>query len=153
MVECPQEVDYESKDCQHRSQMAQCFASKNDASLEKFLMSPKLLALKLYFKTGSKEFLTKVVEGVQLISYNERIVVPTSLRDRIITWYHHCLCHPGQLCMEATLQQLYSWNNMNSTVQGCLKSCKKCQMCKKNRKQYGLLPAKDQRSRSPVGVE
>ena len=150
MVAWPQELDYESPDGRDKSQMAKCYASKNDASIEKFPMSPKLLfaeqqkdqSLKRHFATGSKEYSTKVVEGVQLITYKDKIVVPTLLRDRIMSWYHHYLCHPRQVRMEATLRQLYYWHNMRATVQRHVKSCKICQLCKKPIKNYGLLPAK-----------
>jgi hypothetical protein len=45
----------------------------------------------------------------KLITRNERIVIPTSLQKRIVRWYHHILCHPGESRTEATIAQHFHW--------------------------------------------
>ena len=38
---------------------------------------------------------TKNIHGPDLIFYNKKIVIPPTLVDRIILWYHEHLNHPG----------------------------------------------------------
>jgi hypothetical protein len=157
MVEWPQEGDYESPDARDVTEMAVSYASEQDKINEKFPMSPLLIAkeqkkdnkLMKSLEQGTKVYRTKKLEGKELITYNDKIVVPEILRDRIISWYHHYLCHPGQLRMEATLRQNYYWEKMRATVQSHVKACKICQMCKKPRKQYGHLPVKTAEEAEP----
>ena len=41
----------------------------------------------------------------ELVCYKDKIVVPKSLEDHIINWYHTVLCHPGELRTEETIRQ------------------------------------------------
>ena len=57
-------------------------------------------------------------------------------------WYHEYLVHPGQTRMEETLRKVFYWPNLDKDVQGYVKTCRKCQISKRQRKKYGHLPAK-----------
>ena len=35
------------------------------------------------------------IEGIKILTYEDKIYIPTNLREDTITWYHHFLCHPG----------------------------------------------------------
>ena len=130
-----------------------CFLSKEeDAELEHFPMSPRLLAkeqqsrkkeMEEYSKKSKAHFKEKVIEGENLLTLNKRIVVPRSLQQRIIAWYHLYLRHTGQTRLEATIGQLYWWPSMNKDIMQHVKTCRECQKCKKVRKKYGHLPAKE----------
>ena len=45
--------------------------------------------------------------------------------------------------MEATLRQLFTWNNLRKDVERHVRTCRTCQLCKKNRKKYGHVPPKE----------
>jgi hypothetical protein len=36
------------------------------------------------------------IEGYDLICYKEKIYIPQSLTQRVLSWYHEYLLHPGQ---------------------------------------------------------
>jgi hypothetical protein len=53
----------------------------------------------------SDRYTTKVVEGVELIHNNGKILVPVSLQECVLEWYHLLLLvHPGEKWMEATIR-------------------------------------------------
>ena len=84
-----------------------------------------------------------MIDDHKLITYNNKIYIPpSSLRIRIISWYHHFLCHPGGDRLSNTIQQVCSWPGM---VNQCRQVCKKCATCQKFKKRtryYGKLPPK-----------
>mmetsp|Transcript_2824 Transcript_2824/g.7823 ORF Transcript_2824/g.7823 Transcript_2824/m.7823 type:complete len:1452 (-) Transcript_2824:296-4651(-) len=110
-------------------------------TVQKYQQKDKIL--QQHMKTNSNtDYTTKNVEGVPLIHYKDKIFVPKGLRARITEWYHHYLVHPGQTRMEATIRQLFYWPGLKAEIADHCKSCKQCQLSKKNRKKYGHLPAK-----------
>jgi hypothetical protein len=36
------------------------------------------------------------IEGYDLLCYKDKIYIPQSLRQRVLSWYHEYLLHPGQ---------------------------------------------------------
>jgi hypothetical protein len=55
--------------------------------------------LKVYFKKNAK-MLQKdkgphLIEDTKVLYKNGKIIIPTSLRHRAVSWYHHYLQHPG----------------------------------------------------------
>jgi RNase H-like domain found in reverse transcriptase len=38
-----------------------------------------------------------------LICHNNKIVIPTTLQQRVVSWYHNILCHSGETRTEQTL--------------------------------------------------
>lgn len=130
-------------------EMAYAFGEKDTAS-EKFPLLPRLIAkeqakdkaLQRKALQSKKEYTLRPIEGESLITTNNRIVLPKSLQQRVIAWYHEYLCHPGVTRMEATLGKTLYWPNMRDDIKSYVKSCRKCQLCKKQRKNYGLIPEK-----------
>ena len=59
-----------------------------------------------------------------------------------MTWYHEYLVHPGQTRMEETLRKVFYWPNLDKDTQAYVKTCRECQMSKRQRKKCGHLPAK-----------
>ena len=49
----------------------------------------------------------KVVKGEELLHLNNKIYVPETLQERVLTWYHDILIHPGEAKMEQTIKAVY----------------------------------------------
>ena len=77
-----------------------------------------------------------------LICRKHKIVIPKQLEKRVVEWYHHTLCHPGETRTELTISQHYYWKNLRKTVHEVCSKCDACQFLKRNKKQYGKLPPK-----------
>ena len=56
---------------------------------------------------GTK-YTTKEVEGVYLIHENNKIIVPTTLQERVMEWYHTILVHSGKKRMEESICSIYT---------------------------------------------
>lgn len=95
-------------------------------------------------KDKAGAFSLKKVEGVLLLHENSKIVVPTTLKERVMDWYHYALVHPGVKRMEESIRLMYTWKGLRKDVKECCRPCDKCQRCKTTRKvKYGLLPEKE----------
>ena len=88
-------------------------------------------------------FSTTKLEGVEVITYQGKIYIPSQLQQRVVAWYHEYLAHPGESRTEATIRQTCTWPNLRSHVQTFCKTCHTCQLFKKQRKRYGHLPPKE----------
>ena len=127
--------------------LAKRLVTQTDLEEDKFPLNPRLIAKeqnndKWVKEQDSSEFKVHKIEGVELLTYQQKIVIPTSLRGRILAWYHSYLAHPGQTRMEATLRQTLWWPNMRKDVERHVRTCPECQKFKGPRKKYGHLPAK-----------
>ena len=98
--------------------------------------------IKAALKKNPAAYDTSKIEDVELITFRKRIYLPKALRARVVAWYHEYLSHPGQTRMERTLAQTLYWPKMAQDVHNHVRTCKKCQMYKGPRKEYGHLPAK-----------
>lgn len=78
-----------------------------------------------------------------LICHNGKIVIPASLRRRVVEWYHNYLLHPGLNRTEETIQQHLMWKRMRDDIRKYVSQCQVCQKNKKQTKRYGHLPAKE----------
>jgi hypothetical protein len=47
-----------------------------------------------------------LIEDTKVLCKNGKIVIPTSLRHRADSWYHHYLQHPGRLHLEETMRSV-----------------------------------------------
>jgi hypothetical protein len=88
---------------------------------EEFPMSPKIIAREKNKDTHLKEvmkksdnFSNRTVERSTVITYDKKIYIPISLRNRIVWWYHIYLQHPGITRMETTLRQNLTWPNLKN---------------------------------------
>lgn len=127
------------------------YMNTDEAVAEEFPMNPKLIRReqqtdeelkKKMADDQNQRFAMKPVEGVELVHMNGKIYVPLSLRERIISWYHQFLVHPGRTRMEATIRQNFTWPGLTPQVDNYCKTCHECQLFKKQRKKYGHLPPK-----------
>ena len=51
-------------------------------------------------------YTTKEVEGVYLIHKNNKIIVPPTLQERVMEWYHTILIHSGEKRMEESIRSI-----------------------------------------------
>jgi hypothetical protein len=112
-------------------------------------MSPEIIAREQKKDTHLKEVMKKsdkfserIVERSTVITYDNKIYIPISLRKRIVWWYHTYLQHTGITRMEATLRQNITWPNLINDVEAAVTNFHECQIGKKVRKKYGDLPEK-----------
>jgi hypothetical protein len=56
--------------------------------------------LKVYFKKNAKmpqkDVGLYLIEDTKVLCKNGKLIIPTSLRHRAVSWYHHYLQHPGR---------------------------------------------------------
>ncbi len=135
---------------------AEAFAADNDAGdfPENFPLSYRELAyeqaenkeLQSKLQSNTNEYKTKSYRHgdreYQLVTHNDKIVVPPSLQMRVTEWYHTHLLHPGETRMELTLAQHYCWRGLRSTVQRVCRACTVCKRLKPKYGKYGKLPPK-----------
>jgi hypothetical protein len=81
------------------------------------------------------------IEGYDLLCYKQKIYIPQSLRQRVLTWYHEYLLYPGQTRTEKTIRNIMTWPGLTQDIERLCFTCQVCQMTKKERarKKYGLL--------------
>ena len=89
------------------------------------------------------EIKLKVINNVEVQTYNNIIYIPTSLRENVLNWYHHYLQHPGATRMEKTLGSVIYWPNMSKDIRRLCTTCKLCQLAKRTKTKYGKLPQRD----------
>ena len=77
------------------------------------------------------------------VTKQERIIVPKSLQNRLMQWYHTMLVHPGSDRLFNTLHQHYTWPNMRAAIAKYVKHCDACQRAKRGQRGYGKVSPKD----------
>ena len=94
--------------------------------------------LKAYFKKNAKmpqkDIGIHLIEDTKVLCKNGKLMIPTSLRHRAVSWYHHYLQHPGHSCLEETIKAVMYWKGMQNTIRSYVKSCKSCQVNKRQPK-------------------
>jgi hypothetical protein len=100
-------------------------------------------------KKNVHKYKTRTIEGVELITRHKLIVIPKTLQNRIVAWYHHYLAHPGMTRLEATLRETMTWHNMRKDILSHVRTCPQCQKYKKVRPKYGKLPEKKAEDAKP----
>ena len=69
-------------------------------------------------------------------------MLPPSLQQKAVEWYHEHLLHPGETRMELTIGQHYYFQGMRNIIQQVCKQCPTCLQNKARYKKYGKLPPK-----------
>jgi len=105
-----------------------------DKSLSKQVRHNKDWTMKK-FHGGGKTF--------TLICKQNKIVIPQHLTNRVLTWYHQMLMHPGETRTEQTIRHHLYWKGMRTDVKLLCKKCPTCQLNKRHYKKYGHLPEKE----------
>jgi hypothetical protein len=83
-----------------------------------------------------------LIKDIKMLCKNGKVMIPTSLWHRAVSWYHHYLQHPGHSRLEETMRSVMYWKGMHTTIQKYVKSCRSCQVNKRHSKKYGHLPPK-----------
>eukprot|EP00804_Cyclotella_cryptica_P002628 CCRYP_010433-RA/>CCRYP_010433-RA protein AED:0.34 eAED:0.33 QI:0/-1/0/1/-1/1/1/0/214 len=73
----------------------------------------------------------QLVENVQILSKNGKLVIPQELQQQAVQWYHHYLQHPGTTCLEETFALQCIWKGLRRSVHTFVKKCHKCQVNKR----------------------
>ena len=148
---------YNSPEANDPEAMAICFASRKDMELETFPMNPQLIEkeqqkdkqIQASKQKSPTHYGEMKVERASLITHDGKIVLPKSLTERVIDWYHTYLVHPGETRMEATIRQIFTWPGLRNDVHKHVKTCHLCQLNKKVRRNYGKLPPKEAETSEP----
>ena len=77
---------------------------------------------------------------------NWRIVLPDSMLDETVKWFHIVTGHPGAKRLHLTLSAKYYNPRLRSKVDKYTRNCPDCQRHKLDGKGYGLLPEREVRS-------
>jgi hypothetical protein len=83
-----------------------------------------------------------LIEDTKVLCKNGKLIIPTSLRHREVSWYHHCLQHPGHSRLEEMMRSVMYWKGMRTTIWRYVKTCQSCQVNKRHNQKYGHLPPK-----------
>ncbi len=83
-----------------------------------------------------------LIEDTKVLCKNGKVIIPTSLRCRAVSWYHHYLQHPGHSRLEETMRSVMCWKGMRTTIRRYIKTCQSCQVNKRHSQKYGHLPPK-----------
>jgi len=81
--------------------------------------------------TDIKQLTAKQLDGVDIVHLNGKILVPNSLNQRVLNWYHIILVQPGVQRLPETLSQIAYWKGVKKDVVNY------CMMCKKPKKECG----------------
>ena len=122
--------------------MALCCAKKSDLELEKFPLSPHLMA-KCQLRDKSTDKPTDgtiLLEGARHKTKENKICAPLELREHIVAWCHLCLWHPGETRMAKTLGIAHWWPALRKDTEAFTRKCHDCQKNKKVRRKHGKLP-------------
>ena len=92
---------------------------------------------------SSSHFLNKIINDVEVVTYKNRIYIPSSLWEDAMNWYHHYLQHPGASRMERTLSSVVYWPKMSKDIRRLCRTCELCQLAKRTKGKSGKLPPKD----------
>ena len=99
--------------------------------------------IKTLLKDTKSGYKIQLLNGVQLITHEDKIYVPRKLQQRVLNWYHYYLNHPGGKRLYNTLKQICHWKGMANQAADFCKKCKTCQQHKPKRTKYGHLPLKN----------
>jgi hypothetical protein len=102
--------------------------------------------LKVYLKKNTimpqKDIGLNLIEDTKVLCKNGKVMIPTSLCHRAVSWYHHYLQHPGHSHLKETMRSVMYWKGMCTTIWRYIKSCRFCQVNKRHSQKYGHLPPK-----------
>jgi hypothetical protein len=83
-----------------------------------------------------------LMEDTKALCKNGKIIIPTSLRHRAVSWDRHYLQHPGHSCLVEMMRSVMYWKSMRTTIQRYVKTCRSCQVNKRHIQKYGYIPLK-----------
>jgi hypothetical protein len=93
-------------------------------------------------KTPKKDVHFQHIENTKVQCKNDKLIIPASLKHRAVSWYHHYLQHPSHSGLEETMRYMMYWKGTCNTIWSYIKSCRSCQINKRNSLKYGHVPPK-----------
>jgi hypothetical protein len=136
----------------HCSHMNEVFANRSDEDKIYPLTTAEIAAaqradasLKHLFKRNAvidQGLEIKLIENTTCFCKDGWLVIPKPLQVHAVKWYHHYLQHPGHTRLEETMNAVMYWKGMCTTIHSLTKSCKSCQVNKRQLQKYGHLPPK-----------
>ena len=98
--------------------------------------------LQLAIKNKNLNYNITTLDEVEIVTFEDKIYVPVSLRKRTMEWYHYFLNHPGGERLYKTLNRVCYWKGMGNHCMNFCKKCEVCQLHKPRKTKYGHLPPK-----------
>ena len=92
--------------------------------------------IELNTMTDKYGYTTQLVENTIVLCKNGKMVIPTSLHQHTVAWYHHYLQHPWNTRLQDLCLLMY-WKGLRKTVQSHVKRCHSCQVSKCRNHKYG----------------
>ena len=90
---------------------------------------------------GAPHYSKRFVQGdTALIFYKEKIAIPSTLLNSIVSWYHTSLNHPGVNRTCETIQSHFACKGLRRVVTDFVKSCDVCLHQKAPAQKYAKLP-------------
>eukprot|EP00804_Cyclotella_cryptica_P029199 CCRYP_005341-RE/>CCRYP_005341-RE protein AED:0.39 eAED:0.39 QI:0/0/0/1/0/0/3/0/609 len=132
---------------QHSDLMNFVFANRSEQNAIYPLTVREIAAAQHTDKTLDKlslleAYKPQLVENVQVLCKDGKLVVPQELQQRAVRWYHHYLQHPGTTRLTEALRAVMYWKGLRHSVGTFVKNCHKCQVNKRRQRKYGKLPTK-----------
>ena len=96
-----------------------------------------------------QKYPTITLDGIDLICYVTildtpgHIVIPETLLDPIILWYHKILSHIGMTRLYNTISVHFYHTTLKRRIESIIQSCDVCQRTKLSGPGYGQLPPRD----------
>ena len=90
----------------------------------------------------NRQYSTQLVENIQVLCKDGKIVIPKVLQHRAVNWYYHYLRHPGQTHPEEMLHAAMYWTGTINTIQLHVKICHTFHVNKQHKHKYGKIPTK-----------
>jgi hypothetical protein len=84
----------------------------------------------------------KLIENTTCVCKDGCLVIPKQLQMCAVKWYHHYFQHPGHTCLKEMMNTAMYWKGMRTTIWSLTKSCRSCQINKRQSQKYGHLPPK-----------
>ncbi len=84
----------------------------------------------------------RLVDDTYVVCKDGKMIISKPLQRRAVFWYHHYLQHPGHTQLAETMKATLYWEGMRTTIRSLTKSCRTCQVNKKEKLKYGYLPPK-----------
>ena len=128
------EVDVDFPDNYPLSYKEIQYRQKEDKDLQKLVKKKPSEYKTQEYKASDKTY--------QLITKEDKIVLPKALQRKAAEWYHTHLLHQGETRMELTIGQHYTWTGMRRTITETCRACNVCKRLKKRLKKYGTIPPK-----------
>ncbi len=84
----------------------------------------------------------KLIVNMTCVCKDGQLVILKPLQVRAVKWYHHYLQDPGHTLLEEMMNAAMYWKGMRTTIRSLTKSCRSCQINKRQSCKYGHLPPK-----------